>query len=184
MNTSAWQLSRRVCTGLTWPLLCAWAASAQAAAPVSDPHGLAAVRGKRDEAIVSSRANNLAQAERALSDSNLSPAGTANWHMETAQKLIQLAEDLARSGRPSPGLAQSALQNALRASQLATTPETALGARLLAGFICERFLADRGGALGHYRAAVQLAPQSPVAREANDRLTKIDEAFRQKGGGR
>jgi hypothetical protein len=170
---------------LLWPLSFAWIASAQAATPAPDyRNDMAAIRSKREEAKASARANNAVQAERALSDTNLSPAGTANWHLETAQKLIQLADDLARLGTPSPVLAKAALDNALRARPLANTPETALGARLVAGFVCERYLADRTAALGHYQAAVQLAPQSAAAREAIDRLTKIDEAFRQKGRGR
>jgi hypothetical protein len=150
---------------------------------------VAAIRSKREEGKILAKANNPAGAERALTEFNLAATGTASWHLETAQKLVQLAEDLGRSGKPAlvPGLAQSALQHALRASQLATTPEAALGAKMMAGFISERYLANRAGALVYFRDAAQLAPQSPAAREAHERVKRIDETFREKqnsGGGR
>lgn len=182
---------------LLLPMAAASIMAQPAATPAADKQAkaidarndVAAIRSKREEAKDFAKANNPAEAERALTEFNLAATGTAAWHLETAQKLVQLAEDLGRSGKPAlvPGLAQSALQHAVRASQLAPTPETALGAKLMAGFVSERYLADRAGALTYFRDAAQLAPQSTVAREAHERLKKTDEAFREKqnlGGGR
>lgn len=155
-----------------------------------DPRNdLAGIRAKQEEARSFARSNNRAQAEKSLTDYNLSSPGSASWSLETAQKLVQLAEEMSRSGRPAvaAGLARDALQHAVRATQLAQTLEAALGAKMLAGFIHERFLADRAGALAAFRDAAQLAPSSTAAREAHERAKKTDEAFREKqnqGGGR
>jgi len=155
-----------------------------------DPRNdLAAIRAKQEEARNFARADKPSQAEKSLTDYNLSSPGSAAWSLETAQKLVQLAEEMSRGSRPAvaASLARNALQHAGRATQLAQTPETALGAKMLAGFINERFLADRAGALAAFRDAAQLAPNSVAAREAHDRAKKTDDAFREKlnqGGGR
>ncbi|MBM3853523.1 MAG: hypothetical protein FJ399_10250 [Verrucomicrobia bacterium] len=155
--------------------------------PNATQSDLAAVRTRREIARNHARGNNVAQTVSVLSEYNRAASGTAAWHLETAQKLIQLAEDLGRDAMPRPALAQTALQHAVRAGQLATTPETALGAKLLAGYIHERHLADRENALACFRDAAQLAPQSAAAREAYERMRRADETIRQRrsqGGGR
>lgn len=142
----------------------------------------AAYRNALGNAKALAKANHLAAAEQALAQLNLALANTAEWHLETAQRLVQLAEQVARDGAPAnvAPLVRQALQQLALAEQRATTPGATLNAKLLAGFIHERFLADAKSALASYQAAVQLAPDSAEAKEKSERMQKTDDTFRRK----
>jgi len=139
---------------------------------------LASVRGNVDDAKNLAKGSNVVAAEKSLTAINLAPANTAAWHIETAQRLIQTAEQLAREGQTGsvPALTASALAHLDQADPLAKDAPTRATAKTLAGFIHERYRADPVAAKASYQAAVQLSPSTAgAAKEASDRLQKTDD---------
>jgi len=148
-----------------------------------DARNLAAYRSGVDTAKSLAKANNAAAAEQVLVALNLAPPNTAEWHIETAQRLIHVGERLIRDGQPagrSAGLFSSALQHLSRADSATADSRVRATARRLAGFVNERFIGDAKSALDHYRESARLAPNSAAAVEAADRLQRTDDTFREK----
>ncbi len=132
--------------------------------------------------------NNVEAAEQEIVAASQRPPNSAGWHMETAQRLLQVAEAVARAAKPAgtPALASRAVFHLTQAEQLSRDPRAKAAARSLIGFVQERYLADRAAALASHRAASQLAPKSARARETVERLERTDETLRARvpGGGR
>lgn len=148
---------------------------------------LANYRVGASNALALAKTNNLAAAEVALVALNKAKPNTAAWHMETAQRLMQLAEQLARAGQPGniAALANSALQHLAQAQPLAPDAHTKAAAKSLEGSIHERYLANPAAALASYQGAAQLSPTTAAkAKEAADRLQKTDDNLRAKSGGK
>jgi hypothetical protein len=107
-------------------------------------------------------------AEQALTRSLHAKANTAAWHMELAQRLLQTADQIARSGKLAsvPGLANAALAHVTQADSLAPDAKGKAAAKSLAGFIYERYLGNPTAALASYQAAAKLSPTSNASRTA------------------
>jgi hypothetical protein len=136
-------------------------------------------------ALAQARANNLVAAEATLATLNKSAPNSATWHMEAAKRLVQLAEQLARSNqsRNVTALANRALANLALAEELAREPGQRAAAKMLAGFVQERYLANPEAARASYESAVPLAPEGESrAKEAAERLQGNDDHLRSKGG--
>jgi hypothetical protein len=190
------QLSLRVLTGTVLAAALVVGVSAQpvsvsvpAAKPdhVDQAQDLVAFRTGMTNAKSLAAANNLTGAEQALISLNKARPNTAAWYIDTAQRLMQTAEQLARDAKPAsiPALATRALQLLSQAEIAAKTTRTRAAAKALAGFIQERYLANRSAALTAYQGAVVLAPSSPAAKEAVARLqqTEANLQTRRSGGG-
>jgi len=167
-------------------LVCVFALAASGRAQSVQPPGQAAKtdstsvanltdnRKSMDDAKTLAQGNNLAAAEQTLTALNRTKPNTAAWHMETAQRLMQTAEQLAREAHPAnvAALVASALSHLDQADALTKDARVRAAAKTLAGFIHERYRADPAAALASYQAAVQLAPDSKNAAEAADRMQK------------
>ncbi len=131
-------------------------------------------------------ADKIGPAELALTAANHSKPNTAQWHIETAQRLIQLADQMARENRPAvvSGLIASALQHLTTADSLTTNPTVKANAKTLTGFIQERYLGDADSALASYQAAALLAPNDKRAAEAADRVKRTSDELRGKLSGK
>lgn len=135
------------------------------------------IRLKTDEARTLARASNAAGAETVLITLNRAKPNTAWWHLETAQRLLGTAEQLAREAKPASisALLASALSHLAQADTPGTDARLRAAAKTLAGFIHERYLADRKSAVASYQSAAQLSPATATAaKEAVDRLQKTD----------
>lgn len=144
---------------------------------------IANVRAAVDQAKLLAASNNAADAEELLSKLNEALPDTAEWKMETAQRLMQTAEQLARDGQPDKvgALAARALQQLTGAEAIALDPEIRASAKALAGFIYERYLANPTAAAASYQAAVNLAPDKATqAKEAVERLKKLSDNAKEK----
>ena len=144
---------------------------------------VATVRAKMSEAKNLAKANNVAGAEQVLLTLNRAKPNTAGWHMETAQRLMGTAEQLAREARPASiaPLTASALSHLAQADTLTTDARIRAAAKTLAGFIHERYLADRKSALASFQSAALLSPTTATsAKEAADRLQKTEDKARAK----
>ena len=136
------------------------------------------------EAKALAAARNPLAAEQALTRLNRAPAGSARWHTETTQRLLAVAEQLAREGKPAgvSALVASALghlDSTEALSKSAVTKEAQVkeakaraNAKYTAGFIHERFTGNLPAALASYQAAVELDPSAVVAKEAFTRLQR------------
>jgi len=116
------------------------------------------------------------QAERKLTDANQNPRNTAEWHLESANELLQMAFALTREGKPERAgdLARRALQHTRQAANRADRPALAAAAEETAAFIHERLLGDYAAAKAGYQSATQRHPQGGAAREL-DRLNKLQQ---------
>jgi hypothetical protein len=134
---------------------------------------LAAERLAVENARTAAQQNDPATAELLLASVNRSQPNTTWWHVETAQRLIQLAHGV-RASRTSalPVLVTRALEHLVQAEALTADPRQKATARSLAGLVYERFRGDHAAALTSYRAAVQLDPASPEPRRAAERLER------------
>lgn len=144
---------------------------------------ISVIRGNVEDAKNLAKGNSVAAAEQKLMALNHAKPNTAAWHMETAQRLMQTAEQLAREAHTAslPALAASALSHLDQAVQRAKDARTQAAAKTLAGFIHERYLADPVTALANYQAAALLAPSNAAnAKEAADRLQKTDDNVKDK----
>lgn len=153
---------------------------ADSAAPVQE---LKDLRDGMAQAKTLAKGNNVVAAEAALTKLNRAKADTADWHIETAHRLLQTAEGLAREGRPRnvAALASSAVTHLNQAFTQASDATTRAAAKTLSGFVQERYLAAPDDALLSYQAAVQAAPQtSAKASEAGERLQRTQDNLRSK----
>lgn len=123
------------------------------------------------------RNDELASVENLLTALNESKPNSPEWRMESAQRLVHLAEQMAREGRPQgiPKLVARALQHLQVADTPAHPAATRASAKALAGFIQERYLADDTAARASYQAAAQLDPDNKSAKETAERLKQKDE---------
>lgn len=124
------------------------------------------------EAYAAALANDAATAEQLLVRVNRAPVGTAAWHVETAQRLMQMAYDVPRQGRTTigPEITARALRHLADAEPIARDAQERASVFALAGLIQERFVGDHAAAIASYRAAAQLNPEHPRARASADRL--------------
>jgi hypothetical protein len=136
-----------------------------------------------DKAKNFAKANNVVAAEQALAALNTAKLNTDDWHIETAQRLLQAADQLARDAQPATvaTLANRALLNLTQADAKGRSVDARAAAKTLAGFIYERYLGDRTAAIAQYDAAAQLAPATAKnAKDAADRLRKTDNTVKQR----
>lgn len=153
-------------------------ADAAPAAKKADPAAQAAAQAAQaaalDDAKGLAKNGNLTAAEAKLGAVNRSKTGTANWHIELAQRLIQVADRLARDGdaAKASATAAQAKQHLDQADRLATDVVAHVTAKSIAGFVQERYLNDIDGAIASYKAAADLEPKAAAAAEAADRLTR------------
>lgn len=130
-----------------------------------------------------------AAAEKTLTDANRNPRNSAEWHLESANGLVQMAFSLSRAGHPQKAvwLAQRALEHTVLAgNKAARKPDGAVLATTineLAGFIREKLLADHAGATMEYQKAVARHPEGGV-KSLLDRLEQIESEAARKGGAR
>lgn len=101
----------------------------------------------------------LAAAEKFLSDTTRNPRNSAEWHLETANSLVQLAFAVSRMAKPQAavtlsGRALTHVEMALRkaARNPGSNPIEA-DAHALAGFVYERLLAEPDQAVIYYHQA-------------------------------
>jgi tetratricopeptide (TPR) repeat protein len=123
------------------------------------------------------KGNSLAAAEAKLTSLNVAKANTADWHMETNHRLMQLADSLARDGQRSTtkGLVTQSLQHLDEAEKLALAAKDVRGqaqAKAATGKIHERYLGDPVAAIAAYQAALKLTPTDKGIEEALDRLQR------------
>ncbi len=145
--------------------------------PVSGPD-LTVERGKVSDAKVLAKSGNVAAAETAVATLNRAKPNTTEWHLETAQRLVQTAEQLARDGDGAQveKLVRRALQQLSQAMAKAKDDASRAAVRSLEGFLQERYLADNDAAAMAYEAAAKLAPaEAKGAGEAAERLKQTKE---------
>lgn len=150
------------------------------AGPVVAPSvpDIATQRANIDDAKTLAKGRDVAAAEKKLMALNRAKADTPVWHLETAQRLVELADQLSREGADDSvaALAGRALQHLGQVETSATNANFRAAAKTMAGFIEERYLADPAAALMDYQSAAELAPTTAtMAKEAADRLHRSDE---------
>lgn len=137
-------------------------------------------RKAKDDAKSLAKGGNVQAVEDTLTRSNKSLPNTAEWHVETMQKLTDIARDLAREGGGSavPGLATQALQHVTQANARTTDSRVKAQVQAAAAVIHEQIVGDPTAALAAYRTAVQLDPSDKGIKEALDRLERADAVLR------
>jgi hypothetical protein len=131
-----------------------------------------------EDAKTAARLGNVVQAEQAVNTLNRAKPGTAAYFMASAQRLLELAEQISLEGRTDKvaPLASRALQNLAQAETYAKTAAVQAQAKTLAGMIYERYFGDTDSALASYKAASQLSPgTADRAQEAAERLKRSDD---------
>ena len=116
-------------------------------------------------------------AARTLALANLCEADTAAWHIETTQRLMQVAGHLSREGnaRDAKTVVTESLRQLEQAASLAKTGRDSAAearAHLAAGAIHDRFRGDPVAAIASYEAALRANPSDAGAKEALERLQK------------
>lgn len=141
---------------------------------ISSTAQLAAERSAVANASQAAKRDDAATAEQFLLSVNRARPESASWHLESAQRLIQLAHDVPREGRTRviPAFVESALQHLARADLLATNARQKAAIRSFTGLVYERFRGDHPAALASYRAAAALAPDNVLAVRAAERLQR------------
>lgn len=168
-----------------WALL-----NAQVAAPASGVQVLSGLQslpaGTTFQSVLTNaktlaKGQNITAAENALTVFNVSKPNTASWHMETTQKLMQIAGDLAKEGGNGAtvnAVAQQSLSHLQQASTLAKDAPTQAQSKAAAAFIYLRYLGDPTSAITYYQAAATLAPKDPAIQQALTRLQSADAKMR------
>lgn len=126
-------------------------------------------------ARLAAQRNDPATAEQLLTAFNRAQPSTSWWHLETAQRLIQLAHDVPREGprgNAIPAIVNSALQHLATADSLATDAQHKASIKAFAGLIHERFRGDHAAARASYQAAA-LAPDNAIASRNAARLQRL-----------
>jgi hypothetical protein len=160
-------------------------AAAAAAAAIIPPPELAKQAADRlttlstvlDDAKALVVGGDVAGATRKIASTNVTKANTSEWHLETSQRLVQLAARFSHEGNllDSKSAVTESLQQLGQAVTLAKASRDALGesrAHLVAGELHERYRGNTGAALVSYEAAVRANPEDPRAKEALERLQK------------
>lgn len=132
---------------------------------------------KTPAANEAAKAQTAAAVEALLTPTNKTQPNTADWRLETAQRLMQVAELAARAGKADnvAALATRALQQLNVADNPSQDATTRAAAKTLAAWIYERYLADLDSARANYEAAVQLSPGNQKAKESAARLKQTDD---------
>lgn len=114
--------------------------------------------------------------EAVLKETLDAKAGTASWHLQMAQRMVQLARELVRKGRDVRSLISRANSHLGKALQLAPASDSSLIASIkkMEGLLRENFLNDAAGARRAYAEALTLSSGSTSAREAVTRLNEAD----------
>jgi hypothetical protein len=135
-----------------------------------------------DDAKTLVKAGNVAAAEQALTKRNLAKPNTAEWDMETTQKLVQTAQELAHDGNSSsvPALATLSLQHLSEVGTRSKNAQMQSRAKSQAAYIYARFVGDTPSAIASYQAAVQLDPTDVASQQALDRLQSAEANLRAK----
>lgn len=156
-------------------------ASAQAASPQTEypqrsAEALAELQQSREllaQASVAAKSGNAAAAENAVVALNRAPTGSSEWHVEAAQRLIHLAESIAKQGKAqqSEALIQRGLGHLEGAEKLATRAEQKARIMAFTAYIYERFIGDLEKAAECHQAALEYSPTgSAASKEALERL--------------
>lgn len=117
-------------------------------------------------------------AEQKLTALNRAMPDTADWHVETSQRLLQLAGQLSLEGNSkahvtsvvTQSLAQ--LQQAEEKARRDKDPQVEARAKAAAGFVHERYRGDPKTAIASYEAALRVNPNDAGVKEALERLQK------------
>jgi len=130
-----------------------------------------------DDAKARVKRGDAAGAAAKLAAFNFAKPNTAEWHMETHGRLMQLAEQFSRAGntRDSKGVVIESLKQLGEAERVAKTAGDSVGqarAKSAAGVIHERYSGDPVSALVSYRVALQLDPLDQGTKEAYERLQR------------
>jgi len=146
---------------------------------------------QRRQALASARdlfsQDDDAGGEKALTDGNRNPRNTAEWHLESANELIQAAFSLTRAGKPQKAaqLARRALEHtekaARKAARQAGKESLTATAESTAAFIHERLLANYSAARSFYQSAALRQPTGQAGRDLK-RLDRADKEARRKAG--
>lgn len=144
--------------------------------------GVGASRAAVGEAKAQAKGGNLQAAEAALTKGNAFAANTVEWRVETTQKLVATAHELAKEGGGSAaavtGLTTKALQHLDEVVAQSSDVKVKANAKAMAGFIQLRYTGDPAAALTNYRAAVALTPNDAGLKETLERLEKADAILR------
>lgn len=151
-------------------------ATARADSIPATPAQVAAERLAVQNARAAAQRNDAFTAEQLLTAVNRAQANTSWWHLETAQRLIQLAHDVPREGPRGtalPAIVNSALQHLTTAESLTTEARHKSSIKSFVGLIQERFLGDHAAALASYQAAANLAADNSIAARNVARLQRL-----------
>lgn len=126
------------------------------------------------------KANRLADAEAMLSSGNRFTPSSSEWHLETCQKLGELARELAKDGEHDQvrQVAVKALQHLNQVAGSTGNRRTRAKAKAAAAQIEESLLGDPAAAIASYTLAVQLDSSDKGIKEALDRLQAADTELR------
>ena len=140
-----------------------------------------------DQVISSSKSLNEAKmqvvigdtpgAVRKLATQNISKTDTADWHLETTQRLIEMAGRFSLEGniRDSKAVVTESLRQLDQAATRAKNDKDLAAearAHSAAGAIQDRYRGDPVSAIGSYQAALRANPADKGAKEALERLQK------------
>ena len=141
----------------------------------------AAIQDRQAKALADARlkakANDLDGAEESLTLSIPFQAESTQWHLDAAQRLRVLTDDLVASAddRNATGLIRRALAHIQSAEQKARQTvdvRAQVAAKLGIAYLYERYRGDAANALRAYADALQLDPGNVVAIEAHGRLER------------
>jgi tetratricopeptide (TPR) repeat protein len=125
--------------------------------------------------------NDLSGAEAALTAHNRFQSNTSEWHLETAQKLTQLAINLGQNGSSGATIdpvTDLTLEHLEHAHALSKNPATRAQAKAASAAIYLKFKGDLQSAIRYYQAAAALDPGDPGIRQALARLVSTDAKLR------
>lgn len=139
-------------------------------------------RAAKAAARLLAKSNRIKDAEDELVRSNKFQPNTPEWHLETSQKLVDTARELAREGATDPvsALANQSLMHLDRVAALMADARTKGQAKAAAALIHERLLGDTPAAIASYQAALALDPNDAGSREALEHLKAADANLRAK----
>jgi len=130
------------------------------------------------------KAKDLDTAELKLTALNAAPPDTAQWHLETAQKLNEMSNGLAREGHNDDtvvAVANLTLQHLNRASALARDANVHAQAEAASAIVYLRYLGDLTSAIKSYQAAAALDPKDPGIQQALSRLVSTEAMLKSRG---
>jgi hypothetical protein len=129
-----------------------------------------------EDAKRQSKNQDASGAEQKLAALNRAKPDTAEWHVETSQRLLQLVGQLSREGSSKAqvaGVVTQSLAQLQQAEETARRDKDLRGearAKAAAGFVHERYRGDPKTAIASYEAALRVDPTDAGAKEALTRL--------------